>query len=121
MTVAYPKVLTLSPVSSPYTRPLVMTRGFRKDEDRARHFYKRGVDFGCVTSEQYERMADEFLGGPLPPGAAECTRSGGALVRYNEATREFGVLHADGFIATYLRLPGPVDYCRRYFADNCKR
>ena len=95
MTVAYPKVLTRSPVSSPYTRPVVMTRGFRKDEDRARHFYKRGVDFGCVTSEQYERMADEFLGGPLPPGAAECTRSGGALVRYNEATREFGVL-ADG-------------------------
>ena len=97
------------------------TRGFRTDEDRRLHFYKRGVDFGCVTSAQYERMADEFLGGPLPPDTAECTRSGGALVRYNETTREFGVLHADGYIATYFRLTGADAYCRKYFADNCKR
>ena len=107
-------------MSSPYTRLVVPTRGFRTGEDRRRHFYKHGADFSCVTSAQYERQADEFLGGPLPSGAAECTRPGGGSVRYNETTREFGVLHADGFIATYLRLTGPVAHCRQYFADNCK-
>ena len=97
------------------------SKGFRKEEDRRRHFYKHGSDFGCVTSAQYERLAEAFLGGPLTSDAAECTRIGGALVRYNESTREFGIVDAGGFIATYFRLSGSDAFCQQYFHDNCKR
>jgi pyocin large subunit-like protein len=92
---------------------------FRNEDDRRRHFFKHGPDFGAASSEDYERRADAFLSGRLADGVEECVRSAGGRVRYNEATGEFGVLYADGFVATYFRRRGTVAERRQYFVDNC--
>jgi pyocin large subunit-like protein len=96
-------------------------RGFRNDQQRRLHFAKHGADFGAASDLDYERRAVQFLGGPLAPDAAECTRPGGGLVRYNDITREFGVVLPSGFVGTYFTLKGTVVYCRRYFCENCKK
>jgi pyocin large subunit-like protein len=94
---------------------------FRNNDELRRHFFNHRAEFGAASSLEYERLAEAFLCGPLPQDTAECTRPGGGLVRYNEITREFGVLRADGFIATYYRRQGTPDSRRRYFDENCGR
>ena len=97
----------------------MLTRGFRTHDLLRKHYYAHNSDTRFASSDAYLRRADEFLGGPLAADGAECRRSGGALVRYTESTGEFGVLHADGYIATFYILTGPVERRRQYFEDNC--
>jgi hypothetical protein len=99
----------------------VPTKGFRNPDDLRRHFFKHGHEFNCATTLRYEEMAEAFLGGPLGPDAAECTQSGGMIVRYNDATREIGFVYPDGFIATYFIKQGSAMKCRQYFCESCKK
>lgn len=89
------------------------------------HFARHGVDFGARTEEEYEAMADKFLGGPLSIGTRQCvTSTNGDLIRYNFLTEEFGVLSKDGVIRTYMK-PKPSAHRRRtnnvYFEERCKK
>jgi hypothetical protein len=47
---------------------------FRDTHERDIHFDLHGHEFGAPTAEDYERMADEFMLGPMPIDARECFR-----------------------------------------------
>jgi filamentous hemagglutinin len=60
------------------------------------------------SEEDYEALADEFLGTPPLLTAREFTRPwNGDLVRYDEASEVFAILDCDGFIKTCYR-PDPM-------------
>ena len=70
---------------------------------RDRKFAKHGAEFGASNSEEYERLADEFLGGIVPDGIHEHTRPAGDRLRYDPQSEAFGVLDASGIIRTFFR------------------
>src|SRR5438105_1890076 len=75
------------------------TKGFDPVE-LPTHWKKHGTDLGAVSMNDYEARADAFLGGPRPPAVLECHRAefaagiGSDTVRFNCATKEYGVLSA---------------------------
>lgn len=96
---------------------------FKHDHALQRHFIRHGEEFQAGTADEYERLADEFLAGPLQVGAMECYRTSGDLVRFDPTTNEFGVLSKNGYVSTYLihrSLPGgPTGL--QYFQYECGR
>lgn len=94
------------------------TKGFEIGK-RLLHLDKHRLEFNWVDQFEYEERADEFLTKALTPTLRECHRHiDGALVRYDTATGEFGILHADGFIGTYhYQTHRGLDY----FERNCQR
>jgi pyocin large subunit-like protein len=98
---------------------------FATSYDRTAHFQKHRSCFGARSEFEYEAMADAFLLGPLDRHTtAECYRSGGAVLRYNAFTEEFGVVGPHGFVLTYFK-PDPVvhglasNYA--YFLAECQK
>ena len=62
------------------------TKGFNSPAQLLDHFQSHGGDFGAKDAEDYQRMADEFLGGVIASHVLECTRSGvrkGDVVRFD--------------------------------------
>ena len=101
------------------------TLGFLDKELLAQHFDEHHLEFGAATEEEYELLADTFLGSPLDPGAQECIRvSNGDIIRYNRITDEFGVLSAAGVIRTYFK-PNPIFHRQPtnldYFRKECNK
>ena len=101
------------------------TLGFPDKELLAQHFDEHHIEFGVATEDEYELLADTFLGGPLDDGALECIRgSNGDVIRYNRLTDEFGVRGTDGFIRTYFK-PNPIFHRQPtnldYFRKECNR
>lgn len=97
---------------------------FKHRFDLVRHFARHGEEFRVETADEYERLADEFLTGPLRDGAMECLRSNGDLVRFDPRTDEFGVRAQAGHISTYLiarPLPHAGQTSVEYFQSNCKQ
>lgn len=76
----------------------------------------------AATENEYEDLADEFLGHPIASPCLECTRYCGDIVRYNLSTGEFGVLGMNGTILTYYLLD-PLNKAANmnYFNTNCAR
>lgn len=105
-----------------YTRGRVATKGFRHFPDLRRHYLRHRAEFPPgLGIPEYAQRAEAFLGGPIGQHAAECTRRDGSRVRYNEPTRELGILYTDGHIATYFILGGTIVHGRHYFCENCKK
>jgi hypothetical protein len=78
------------------------TKGFEIGK-RLLHFDKHKLEYNWADQFDYEEQADGFLTDPLKPTQRECRRlRDGALVRYDSLTGEFGILHASGYIGTYL-------------------
>ena len=74
------------------------------------------------TADEYERLADAFMAGPLRDGALECFKRNRDKVRFDPRTEEFGVASADGVIKTFLvvrPLPGARQTAMQYFRSNC--
>lgn len=97
------------------------TLGFRDRVDLIEHFDRHAMDFGATTEEEYELLADYFLGAPRTAGMYECFRRNGAMVRYDILTDEFGVLAADNYIQSYYHPQG--HNCASnldYFRKQCK-
>lgn len=102
-----------------------LTRGFATKLDLADHFQKHGREMGAATEQEYEQLADAFLGSPVRPPVVECERRNGDRVRCNPDTNEFGVIARSGVIRTYYdigsrnkrRFPSPLDYWR----EQCRR
>jgi hypothetical protein len=82
--------------------PLI-TNGFESVEQLKLHFRKHGGDFGASNANEYEQMADEFLGGDKQEGVHECVRACGAKLRYDPRNEAYGVLDAQSIIRTYFR------------------
>src|ERR1017187_1954302 len=67
------------------------------------HYQKHGSDFGCADENQYEAMADEFLGGPKQSSVLECVRGRGDLCRFDMLSEAYGILSAKGEIRNVLQ------------------
>jgi len=110
------------------------TLGFFDAIERDEHFdwhIRQTAEFACSSPAEYERMADEFLGRPLPRPLHtwlwECYRkkpdgTRGDYIRYNDFTGEFGVLSETNVIRTYF-MPDPLDHGLTsnllYFRQEC--
>jgi hypothetical protein len=91
------------------------------------HFKKHGHKFGAATKEEYERLADTFLFGPMDAHTRECIRPNGAdRLRFDFARMHFGVASvAPAFVRTFYpverrivtRHGGPAGY----FSYECAR
>src|SRR5258708_26721088 len=92
----------------------LITRGFESIAQLRRHFSEHGYDFGSGSADEYEQMADLFLGANKPEGVHECVRNSGARLRYDPASEAFGVVDGQGIIGTYFKpvpcssLPGAI-------------
>lgn len=101
------------------------TKGFRSRRLLEKHYDDHHLEIGVSTEADYLGRADAFLGDSLGPTVRECIRaSDGAVIRWDYASQEFGVLAADGFIQTYFiahpRWHGfPTN--RAYFQYECGR
>lgn len=83
---------------------LVYTVGFRSSVDLLEHFTKHGAEVGASNVDEYETMADLFLGGPLPPTAQECIRlCDNDLIRFEQYTDLYGVLQSAKIIRTLYK------------------
>jgi pyocin large subunit-like protein len=84
------------------------------------HFARHGAGVGAASAVEYEEKADSFLGGPLDAHSLVGQDTQGDMVRYNSATREFGVMSRDGVIRTYYRIPAGKDGMK-YYIERLKR
>ena len=97
-----------------------LTLGFVTTEKLRKHFRDHKNEFGATTQEQYEALADMFLGGPLGAGVRDCTRANGDYCRCNPSTGEYGILDDSRHIITFMILGhNTVARRRQYFLDNC--
>jgi filamentous hemagglutinin len=75
---------------------------------RSDHFFNHGARLGVVSEDEYESLADQFLGSPRRDTTHQFTRSwNGDIVRYDEVDDVFGVLSSDRFNRTFYR-PDPA-------------
>lgn len=112
-TVIYGYNTGIGTITVPYTQGFAA--GFLLD-----HFTRHASDFNATSAEEYELLADQFLGSPLNPPVLECYRVGnGDLVRFDPSTNEFGVLAMSRVIRTYyVRRPSTVSSLS-YFERQC--
>jgi filamentous hemagglutinin len=71
------------------------------------HFARHGRDVGATSAADYERLASDFLTGPLATGVLEKTRANGDIVRFDPATQLFGIIRPNGIIRTFFK-PDPA-------------
>jgi hypothetical protein len=67
------------------------------------HFAKHGHKFGAATAEEYEGMADEFMGRPLNADLQECVSPHGSQdrVRLEGTTPYYGVAYGFDILRTF--------------------
>jgi pyocin large subunit-like protein len=92
-------------------------------QQKLQHFNDHGSKVGAANANQYEAMADKFIGfTPLPKYNLQSKRPReNDIIRYNPMTNEFGIMDSSGYIRTYFKpntsdhwLPRNLDY---YFAN----
>ena len=85
---------------------------FRNEKLLNQHFEKHGSefesDFGYVTAEDYEKGASDVINNPEALFKTEAEDGDG--VYYIEESNEFVILSTDGYIRTYFRPSGRIDY-----------
>ena len=88
---------------------------FRSHKLLNQHFEKHGgefrKDFGYQNAEEYEQGASDVINNPDALHKTEAEDGDG--VYYIEATNEFVILSTDGYIRTYFRPNGGLDYYNR--------
>jgi hypothetical protein len=95
--------------------------------ERDLHFTKHGHKFGASDALEYEKLADEFLYGPMDISTHECIRPRGIdRVRFDYGTHYEGVAcRVPDFVRTFfpvsLRLIRRHGSEARYFAFECGR
>jgi hypothetical protein len=102
---------------------VVSTVPFKHRYDLERHFARHGQEFGTASADEYERLAEAFMRGPLRDGALECSRANGDLVRFDPRTDEFGVIATAGHIMTFMivrPLLSSWQTSMQYFRSNCQ-
>ena len=78
---------------------------FRDATQLRLHFLRHGREFGLATAADYERMADEFMFGPMNADTRECNRPGGRRrCRLDFRAVHFGIAaRARAFVVTFYR------------------
>jgi len=100
---------------------------FCNDWERDSHFAKHGHKLKAVDAFEYEKMADEFMDGPLGD-ARECSRPEHDRVRFGFFTHLLGIAHptpAPECIRSFYPVT-PMTIARRggeasYFTFECNR
>jgi hypothetical protein len=91
---------------------VAVEHAFASDRDFGIHYYNHVViqrEFGGISRETYARMATRFMLGPSDNFTIEkVRRQSGRVLRYSEATGEFGVATVDGVVITYYRFDPAV-------------
>src|ERR1035441_1241160 len=90
------------------------------------HFQKHGHKFGPITMAEYERLADQFMFGPMNANTRECTRPRGKCCRLDFATTYFGVKYPTPPIVLTFFPPSTQTIARHgglngFFAFECGR
>lgn len=85
---------------------------FRNEKLLNQHFEKHGSefesDFGYQTAEEYEKGASDVINNPEALFKTEAEDGDG--VYYIEESNEFVILSTDGYIRTYFRPTGRINY-----------
>ena len=99
--------------------------------ERDLHFTKHGRKFRAADAAEYERMADNFMYGPLSLGTQECTRPVGPTGVQDKVRFDFGTRYEAiaCVVSSFLRTFFPVEVRfikrrggeARYFAYECRR
>lgn len=104
---------------------------FANNFERDLHFAKHGHKFGAASADEYERMADHFMYGPLDQDTRECTRPVGPKGKQDKLRFGF-VTHYQAvacIMPAFVRTFHPVELrfiAKRggeagYFAYQCGR
>lgn len=92
-----------APVGPSYT--------FRNEKYLNQHFAKHGAEFSYANAQEYEQGASAVINNPNSLHKEEA--DDGDYVYYLESTNEFVVLSTDGYIRTYFKPSGGIDYYNR--------
>ena len=84
---------------------------FRNDKLLSQHFEKHSSEFSYETKEEYEAGASAVVNNPNSLSKTEA--EDGDLIYYLEASNEFVVVSTDGYIRTYFKPSGGIDYYNR--------
>lgn len=88
---------------------------FRSEKLLNQHFEKHGSefydDFGYSNAQEYEKGASDVINNPEALFKTEAEDGDG--VYYIEQSNEFVILSTDGYIRTYFRPSGGIDYFKR--------
>ena len=88
-----------------------VTYTFRNNKLLSQHFEKHGSEFSYETKEEYEAGASAVVNNPDSLSKTEA--EDGDLIYYLEETNEFVVVSTDGYIRTYFKPSGGIDYYNR--------
>lgn len=84
---------------------------FRNEKLLNQHFEKHGGEFDYPTASEYEKGASDVINNPDALFKTEAEDGDG--VYYIEQSNEFVILSVDGYIRTYFRPSGGIDYFNR--------
>lgn len=84
---------------------------FRNEKLLDQHFEKHGGEFDYPTAQDYEKGASDVINNPDALFKTEA--EDGDSVYYIEQSNEFVILSTDGYIRTYFRPSGGIDYFNR--------
>ncbi len=84
---------------------------FRNEKLLRQHFEKHGGEFDYSTAEEYEKGASDVINNPEALFKTEAEDGDG--VYYIEQSNEFVILSTDGYIRTYFKPSGGIDYFNR--------
>lgn len=88
-----------------------ITYTFRKDQYLEQHFEKHGAEFPYDTEEEYLEGANQVIN--HPDSLHKIEAEDGDDVYYLESTNEFVIVSTDGYIRTYFKPSGGIDYYNR--------
>lgn len=84
---------------------------FRNDKYLLQHFEKHGGEFGYETKEEYLAGANKVISSKDALHKTEA--EDGDYVYYLEKSNEFVIVSVDGYIRTYFKPSGGIDYYNR--------
>lgn len=84
---------------------------FRNDKYLSQHFEKHGSEFGYDTKEEYLAGANRVISSKDSLHKTEA--EDGDDVYYLEASNEFVIVSVDGYIRTYFKPSGGINYYNR--------
>ncbi len=85
---------------------------FRSQELLDSHYNKHGAEFGDISKEDYLKGANNLFNSTNDSILVK-TRVNGDTIAYNSKTNEFGVRSTDGYIRTYFKPRGGINYFYR--------
>ncbi|MBR1752065.1 MAG: hypothetical protein IJ740_14560 [Ruminococcus sp.] len=91
----------------------VITYFFRSDKQYESHYEKHGAEFGDITKEEYLKKANALIKNTSDTILHKIEKEDGDYVFYDSENNEILFLSGDGYIRTYFKPSGGMDYYNR--------